>query len=51
MIADLDRCQTRLQEYVDAGATMFFVSTACPDEYTDTNLEMIAKTIIPAFRG
>ena len=51
LAGDPDKCQARLQEYVDAGATMVFVSTACPDEYTDTNLEMIAKTIIPAFRG
>ncbi|MBT3535363.1 MAG: LLM class flavin-dependent oxidoreductase [Rhodospirillaceae bacterium] len=50
LAGDPDKCQARLQEYVDAGATMVFVSTACPDDYIDTNLEMIAKTIMPAFR-
>ena len=50
LAGDPDKFQARLQEYVDAGATMVFVSTACPDDYIDTNLEMIAKTIMPAFR-
>jgi len=45
-----DSCQTRLREYVDAGASMVFVSSACPPEYIDRNLEMLAKDVIPAFR-
>ena len=51
LAGDPDRCQTRLQEYVDAGATMVFVSAACPDDYIDTNLELISKSLIPAFRA
>ena len=51
LAGDPDRCQARLQEYVDAGATMVFVSAACPDDYIDTNLELIAKSLIPAFRA
>ena len=45
-----DSCQARLREYVDAGASMVFVSSACPPEYIDRNLEMLAKDVIPAFR-
>jgi alkanesulfonate monooxygenase SsuD/methylene tetrahydromethanopterin reductase-like flavin-dependent oxidoreductase (luciferase family) len=51
LAGDPDKSQARLQEYVDAGATMVFVSSACPDDYIDTNLEMIAKDIMPAFRA
>ncbi len=50
LAGDPDHCQARLQEYIDAGASMVFVSAACPDDYIDTNLEMIASSIIPAFR-
>ncbi len=48
---DPAHCQSRLQEYIDAGARMVFVSSACPDDYIDTNLETIASDLIPAFRG
>jgi probable F420-dependent oxidoreductase len=44
-------CQARLREYIDAGATTIFVSSACPDDYIDRNLEMIAGQIIPAFKA
>ena len=50
LAGDPERCQARLREYVDAGASLLFVSSACPDDYIDSNLEMIASTIIPAFR-
>jgi len=50
LAGDPDKCKARLQEYIDAGASAVFVSSACPDEYIDTNLEMLAKTVIPAFR-
>jgi len=50
LAGDPARCQARLKEYVDAGASLAFVSSACPDDYIDTNLEMIASTVIPAFR-
>jgi probable F420-dependent oxidoreductase len=51
LAGDPDRCRARLREYIDAGAEMVFVSSACPDDYIDTNLEMIANSIIPAFRA
>lgn len=50
LAGDPDKCKARLQEYIDAGASAVFVSSACPDDYIDTNLEMLANTVIPAFR-
>jgi probable F420-dependent oxidoreductase len=50
LAGDPASCQKRLQEYIDAGATSVFVSSACPDDYIDRNLEMIAKEVMPAFR-
>jgi alkanesulfonate monooxygenase SsuD/methylene tetrahydromethanopterin reductase-like flavin-dependent oxidoreductase (luciferase family) len=50
LAGDPRRCQARLREYIDAGASTIFVSSACPDDYIDTNLEMIAAEILPAFR-
>ena len=42
LAGDPDTCKARLQEYIDAGASAVFVSSACPDDYIDTNLEMLA---------
>ena len=50
LAGDPDTCKARLQEYIDAGASAVFVSSACPDDYIDTNLEMLANSVIPAFR-
>lgn len=50
LAGDPESCKKRLQEYIDAGATSVFVSSACPDDYIDRNLEMIAKEVMPAFR-
>ncbi len=50
LAGDPDKCQARLREYIDAGATSVFVTSACPDDYIDRNLEMIAKDVMPAFR-
>ena len=50
LAGDPERCQARLREYIDAGASTIFVSSACPDDYIDTNLEMTAAEIMPAFR-
>lgn len=46
-----ERCRARLQEYLDAGARFVFLSTACPDDYIDTNLETIAHGIVAPTRG
>jgi len=51
LAGDPDRCISRLQEYMDAGASFIFVSSACPDDYISQNLERIANSVIPAFRS
>ena len=51
LAGDPDHCQARLQEYVDAGASLVFVSSACPDDYIDRNLQMISSDLIPNFRA
>ncbi|MDE0945099.1 MAG: LLM class flavin-dependent oxidoreductase [Alphaproteobacteria bacterium] len=51
LAGDPDHCRSRLQEYVDAGASLVFVSAACPDDYIDRNLVMIASDLIPNFRS
>jgi len=43
-------CRARLREYLDAGARLVMLSSACPDEYIDENIELIAKEVIPEFR-
>ncbi len=50
LAGDPQRCQTRLREYIDAGASMILTSSACPDDYIDTNMALIASDIMPAFR-
>lgn len=51
LAGDPASCRARLREYVDAGARLVFLSTACPDDYIDRNLELIATEVLPAFRG
>ncbi|NKB56440.1 MAG: LLM class flavin-dependent oxidoreductase [Alphaproteobacteria bacterium] len=51
LAGDPDSCQARLQEYIDAGATSVFVSSACPDDYIDSNLKMIAERVMPKFKS
>lgn len=46
-----DHCRARLKEYLDAGARFVFLSTACPDDYIDRNLELIASDIVAPSRG
>ena len=50
LAGDPDRCQARLREYVDAGASLVIAPSVCPEDYIDTNLQMIANTVMPAFR-
>ena len=50
LAGDPQTCQARLKDYIDAGSTTIFVSSACPQEYIDQNLELLAKEVIPAFR-
>ena len=44
-----DQCKARLNEYIDAGARFLFLSAACPDDYIDQNLEMIASEVMSAY--
>ena len=46
-----DDCKARLREYIDAGARFALLSAACPDDYHDQNLGLIAGRVIPDFRG
>ena len=45
-----DEVRARLREYVDAGARLVMLSSACPDGYIDENVRLIAEEVIPAFR-
>jgi probable F420-dependent oxidoreductase len=43
-------CRARIREYVDAGAEVVFLSSACPADYAMRNEELIAREVLPAFR-
>jgi len=43
-------CRARIREYVDAGAEVVFLSSACPADYAMRNEEFIAREVLPAFR-
>ena len=45
-----EECQKRLKEYIDAGATMVILPSACRPEHNDENLRLLAKEVVPAFR-
>lgn len=45
-----EEVQPRLREYIDAGAGLVMLSSACPQDYIDENVRLIAKEVIPAFR-
>ena len=45
-----DEVRARLREYVDAGARLVMLSSACPDDHVDENVRLIAEEVIPAFR-
>lgn len=45
-----DECRKRLQEYVDAGAKVVILPSACPAGYIEENTRLIGEEIIPAFR-
>ena len=50
LVGDPDQCKARLNEYFEAGARFVFLSAACPDDYHDRNLELIASEIMSAYR-
>lgn len=43
-------CRQQLREYVDTGATLFMLTSACPDDYIEENVRLLAEEVIPEFR-
>ena len=50
LIGTPEDCRKRLREYIDAGAGLFMLTSACPEAYVDENLRLIAEEVIPEFR-
>jgi probable F420-dependent oxidoreductase len=46
-----EQCRARLREYIDAGAEFIVLSSACPDDYLETNIELIAKELVEPLRN
>ncbi len=44
-------CIARLREYIDAGANTIILNSACPGNYMVENERLLAKEVLPAFRG
>ena len=49
VLGPVDRCITRLQEHIDAGARHIIFNVVCPSEDRARHIESIAKEIIPYF--
>jgi len=45
-----EACRERLAQYIEAGARLVMLSSACPDEHLEENIRLIAEEIVPAFR-
>ncbi|MBV1904546.1 MAG: LLM class flavin-dependent oxidoreductase [Pseudomonadales bacterium] len=50
LIGTPEDCRKRLREYIDAGSSLFMLTSACPESYLDENIRLIAEKVIPAFR-
>ena len=50
ILGPVDRCVSRLQEYVDAGARCIIFSLVCSYEDRTRHIETISKEIIPGLR-
>lgn len=46
-----DQVKSRLNEYVDAGATKFVLTPACPPEELDSQLDLQAETLVKYFHS
>jgi len=44
-------CRARLREYIDAGAEFIVLSSACPEDYIDRNIELIANELVAPLRN
>ncbi|MGD9752189.1 MAG: LLM class flavin-dependent oxidoreductase [Acidimicrobiia bacterium] len=45
-----DDCAERLRQYIDAGASSIFLSSACDNDYLERNEQLLAEAVMPAFR-
>ena len=43
-------CAERLRQYIDAGASSIFLSSACDSDYLERNEQLLADAVMPAFR-
>lgn len=50
VVGDVDHAVARVLEYVDAGATTVVFNSACPREYVDEHLELLAGHVVPEVR-
>ena len=46
-----DQCRARLREYIEAGAEFIVLSSACPDDYLDRNMELMATELAAPMRA
>jgi len=51
LLGTVQNCIQQLQEYIDAGARHIVFSISCPREDRERHLEVIAKELLPHFRG
>lgn len=45
-----EECSKRLHEYIDAGAKMVVLPSACRPEYLNENMRFLVREVLPAFR-
>lgn len=45
-----EQCQSRLQQYVEAGASTVVINLACPDQERGIMMQRFAREVIPAFK-
>lgn len=45
-----DDCIARIQEYISAGARTIVFNSACPQDYVVDNEQLLAESVLPAFR-
>ena len=47
---DPDSCVARLKEYIDAGARTIILNSACPSDYTTSNEQLMAQSVLPRIK-
>jgi alkanesulfonate monooxygenase SsuD/methylene tetrahydromethanopterin reductase-like flavin-dependent oxidoreductase (luciferase family) len=51
VVGDPDHCAERVLEYVRAGARRIIFAHACPPDYVDAQLELLATRVVPTVRA